>query len=81
MTVSHVSSFADSVLKFSTGIDIFIEILRYFDIFRNISDISVDSPVQCNSEKQILCKIFAYDIYWNDFLSDAPLCAHQGICI
>ena len=48
-----VSSFADSVFKFSTGIDIFIGTLK-----TEFSHVSRDSPVQCYPEKQILCKNF-----------------------
>ena len=52
-----VSSFADSVLKFSTGIDIFIGTPK-----TELSHVSIDNPVQCNSEKQISCKIFVHGI-------------------
>ena len=41
----------DSVLKFGTGIDIFIDIPK-----TESSHVSIDSPVQCYPEKQVLYK-------------------------
>ena len=63
-----------SVLKFSTGIDIFINTSK-----TEFSHVLIDSPVQCYPEMQILCKIFVHGISWNHFLNGAPLCAHRGI--
>ena len=52
------SSFADSVLKFSTGIDIFVCTPKI-----EFSHVSMYSPVQCYPEKQILCKIFWFMVF------------------
>ena len=52
-----VSSFADSVLKFSAGIDIFTVSPK-----TEFSDVSIDSPVQCYPEKQILCEVFVHGV-------------------
>ena len=52
-----LKSFADSVLKFSTGIDIFIDTPK-----TEFSHVSIDSPVQCYRGRQILCKIFVHGI-------------------
>ena len=56
-SLSSVSSFGDSVLKFSTGIDIFIDIPKF-----EFSHVSRENSVQCYPEKQILCKIFVNGI-------------------
>ena len=73
-SLSSVSSFGDSVLKFSTGIDIFIDIPK-----TEFSYAPIYCPAQSYPEKQIICKIFVHGIQWNDFLSGAPLCAYRGI--
>ena len=52
-----IKSFADSVLKFSTGIDIFIDTPKF-----EFSHVSIEISVQCYPEKQILCKIFVNGI-------------------
>ena len=49
----NVSSFADLVLKFSTGVDIFIGTPK-----TEFSHVSIYSPVQCYPEKQILIKFY-----------------------
>ena len=55
--IKSVSLFADSVLKFSTGIDIFIDTPK-----TELLHVSIDDPVQYYPEKPILCKIFVHGI-------------------
>ena len=49
---------ADSVMKFSTEIDIFIK----FPQNQNFSHYSIDCPVQCYPEKEFWCKGFGHGI-------------------
>ena len=44
-------------MKFSTGIDLFFDTPK-----TEFSNVSIDSPIQCYPEKQILCKIFVHGI-------------------
>ena len=52
-----VSSFVVSVVEFSSGIDIFIDTPKI-----EFSHVSIYGPVQCYTEKQILCKVFVRSI-------------------
>ena len=54
---NNVSSFVDSVLKFSTRIDIFIDTAK-----TEFSHVLIDRPVQCFAVKQILCKIIVHGV-------------------